>query len=117
MRKLFFAVLALFILNSFLAQPLKRESVNKNLFYGKSFRESGREVLKREMDSGKENFNNPPPFDFEDGERLLNQTQNLMAEGRIGFEYREKLENFLSQLDVALNKYKNNFSLTPEETI
>lgn len=117
MRKLFFAVLALFILNSFLAQPLKRESVNKNLFYGKSFRESGREVLKREMDSGKENFNNPPPFDFEDGERLLNQTQNLMAEGRIGFEYREKLENFLSQLDVALNKYKNNFSLTPEETM
>lgn len=117
MRKLFFAVLALFILNSFLAQPLKRESVNKNLFYVKSFRENGREVLKREMDSGKENFNNPPPFDFEDGERLLNQTQNLMAEGRIGFEFREKLENSLSQFDVALNKYKNNFSLTPEETI
>lgn len=117
MKKLFFAVLILLFWNSFFAQPLKREPFNKNLFFKKSFRENGKEVVKREMDSGKENLNNPPPFDFQDGERLLKQTQNLMADGKIGLEYKEKLENSLFQFEVAFNEYKNNSSLTPEETI
>lgn len=118
MKKWFIAGLVILVFNSIIAEPFKREAINKNLFFGKSFKENNREIIKREMDSGKENPNNPPPFDFADGDRVLEEATNLLSTGNcLNNEYKEELQKSVEKFKVVINDYKNLVNLTKEQTI
>ena len=118
MKKLIFACFLVFVTTTFLCEPLKRIPFNQTLFSKKDLASSyKKEVILRDLDSGRENGNNPPPFDFAEGEKVINEAQEIINSGRVDSDIKEKLEKSLEQYKAIFYNYKNLSQISVEQTI
>ncbi|MCX7830993.1 MAG: hypothetical protein N2445_08060, partial [Acidobacteria bacterium] len=108
-RIVFFACLMVLTAVIFSSEPLKRASFNQGLLSKKDFKSGkSKEIVLRDLDSGRENNNNPPPFDFIYAEKTINEAQETLEKGIIiNIEAKEKLQKSVDQYKNAYNKYKN----------
>lgn len=111
MKKILFAVsvsMLLSVMAYSTAEPLKRVRGNDSFDRKKEWSRHKKTDVIRRGNSGRENLNDPPPFDFDDASRVEKEAEAALAAGRIkGEDLEEKLGQALALYRSMAEKYRN----------
>lgn len=100
------------------AEPLKKVQGNEGMSGKKDWSGHQKTEIVRRGGSGKENLNAPPPFDFDDAEKVEKEAEALLAAGKVqDGELEENLILALARYGSMSQNYRNSGTPGSGETL